>query len=521
MTAASPADIGNTNISVLGTVTTGVWQGTVIGATYGGTGVNNGAFTATLGGNWSSTSTVAFTGAVSTAGAFSTVGANTLAITTTAPTTITLPTTGTLVNTGVTTLSSLTSVGTIGTGVWQGTVVGATYGGTGVNNGASTITLAGPLVTTGANSITLTSTGPTTVTLPTTGTLVNTGVTTLSSLTSVGTIGTGVWQGTVVGPTYGGTGVNNGAFTATFGGNWSSTSTVSFTGAVSTAGAFSTVGANTLAITTTAPTAITLPTSGTLVNTGVTTLSSLTSVGTIGTGVWQGTVVGATYGGTGVNNGASTITLAGNLVTSGANSLTLTTTGPTNVTLPTSGTLATTTTAGAFTPLATLTASNSATLAFTALFSATYSKYLFKFTNIVPVTNNVILYCVLGYGAGPTYVVAGYNWNTFNPIAASLTDPYNANDSQIILTNNGGTYGIANTAGAGYCGEISIYGTNGAAGFVNGSGVASYMSASTYVVSCFSGFYLPTSQTYTSIKFYMSSGNISSGTIDVYGLVAG
>jgi hypothetical protein len=93
--------------------------------------------------------------------------------------------------------------------------------------------------------------------------------------------------------------------------------------------------------TTSGNTNVTLPTSGTLVNTGVTTLSSLTSVGTIATGVWQGTVVGATYGGTGVNNGSSTITLGGNLVTSGANPLTLTTTGSTNVTLPTSGTLTT------------------------------------------------------------------------------------------------------------------------------------------------------------------------------------
>jgi len=31
-----------------------------------------------------------------------------------------------------------------------------------------------------------------------------------SSITTLGTISTGVWQGTVVGPTYGGTGVNNG-----------------------------------------------------------------------------------------------------------------------------------------------------------------------------------------------------------------------------------------------------------------------------------------------------------------------
>lgn len=129
--------------------------------------------------------------------------------------------------------------------------------------------------------------------------------------------------------TYGGTGVSN-SNTITLGGN------------ISTAAAFSTSGANALTLTTTGSTNVTLPTTGTLVNTAVTTLSSLASIGTISTGIWNGTLIGSTYGGTGVNNGSNTITLAGNLVTSGANSLTLTTTGSTNVTLPTSGTLATT-----------------------------------------------------------------------------------------------------------------------------------------------------------------------------------
>ena len=68
--------------------------------------------------------------------------------------------------------------------------------------------------------------------------------------------------------------------------------------------------------------------------------SSLTSVGTIGTGTWQGSIIAGTYGGTGVNNGTKTITLGGNFVTSGAYSLQLTATDNTNVTLPTSGTLA-------------------------------------------------------------------------------------------------------------------------------------------------------------------------------------
>lgn len=52
-------------------------------------------------------------------------------------------------------------------------------------------------------------------------------------------------------------------------------------------------------------------------------------------------VITGTYGGTGVNNGSSTITLGGNLTTSGAFATTLTTSAATNVTLPTTGTLAT------------------------------------------------------------------------------------------------------------------------------------------------------------------------------------
>jgi len=67
----------------------------------------------------------------------------------------------------------------------------------------------------------------------------------------------------------------------------------------------------------------------------------INSSGVISTGTWNGSVVGSTYGGTGVNNGSNTITLGGNLVTSGAFALTLTQTATTNVTLPTTGTLAT------------------------------------------------------------------------------------------------------------------------------------------------------------------------------------
>jgi hypothetical protein len=67
-----------------------------------------------------------------------------------------------------------------------------------------------------------------------------------SNLTSVGIISVGEWNGTIISPTYGGTGVNNGTKTITLGGN------------------FTHSGAHTLGITTTANTSVTFPSTGTL-----------------------------------------------------------------------------------------------------------------------------------------------------------------------------------------------------------------------------------------------------------------
>ena len=78
------------------------------------------------------------------------------------------------------TLSGTVSGGTFSGGAWNGTVIGATYGGTGINNGSNTITLggnvstAGSLTTVGAYGITLTAGATTSLALPASGTVVAT-----------------------------------------------------------------------------------------------------------------------------------------------------------------------------------------------------------------------------------------------------------------------------------------------------------------------------------------------------------
>lgn len=128
------------------------------------------------------------------------------------------------------------------------------------------------------------------------GSTLGSGITS-SSLTAVGTIATGVWQGTAVGVAYGGTGATD---ASTARGNLglaigSDVQAYSSTLAAVTAGTY--VGA-----------------------------SSITTVGTIGTGVWQGTAVGLAYGGTGATtaSGARTALELGTISTQNANNVSIT-----------------------------------------------------------------------------------------------------------------------------------------------------------------------------------------------------
>ena len=68
---------------------------------------------------------------------------------------------------------------------------------------------------------------------------------------------------------------------------------------------------------------------------------SITTLGTIGTGTWVAGIINSTYGGTGINNAGSTLTLGGSLSTVGGFTSSFTMIGTTNVIFPTSGILLT------------------------------------------------------------------------------------------------------------------------------------------------------------------------------------
>jgi len=235
---------GGTSIATVGTVTAGTWSATAIGATKGGTGQTTYAAGDLL--YASATNTLSKLTKPSTASYLKMASDGT-------------PSWDTLG------LDDITATGTVTTGTWNASVIGAAYGGTGIaNNAANTISF------TGNYSLGLTLSANTSLTLP-----------------SSGTVATIAGSQAFTNKTYNGLTVT------------SSTGTLTITDAKTLSVS------NTLTFTGTDASSVAFGAGGTVAYTNVGTLSSLVSVGTITTGTWSATAIAATKGGTGLTSYAT------------------------------------------------------------------------------------------------------------------------------------------------------------------------------------------------------------------------
>lgn len=155
--------------------------------------------------------------------------------------------------------------------------------------------------------------------------------------------------------------------------------------------------------------------------------NTITTLGTIGTGTWQGTIIAGQYGGTGVNNTGKTITLGGSLTTSGAFDTTITVTAATSVTLPTSGTLAT---------LSNTETLTNKTMSTGSTWNGNTVTVPYGGTGVTTFTSNGIVY---GNGTGALQVTAAGTWDATNSVGQILS----VNSSGVPTWTNtidGGTY---------------------------------------------------------------------------------
>ena len=148
----------------------------------------------------------------------------------------------------------------------------------------------------------------------------------------------------------------------------------------------------------------------------------------------------------------------------------------------------------------TMVANNSAVLQDLSSFGFAYNEYSIVFENIVPATNAVSF--ELQVQSGGTFQTAGY----LNS-AGGLT---NCIDILQAAT-------LSNTAGVGFSGSLTLFGAPSATPPKQARGSGSYLNSAAGVSNANCNGWWTTAAAITGMRFQMSAGNISTGTVKVYG----
>ena len=165
--------------------------------------------------------------------------------------------------------------------------------------------------------------------------------------------------------------------------------------------------------------------------------------------------------------------------------------------------------------LGTATASNSASINFTGLSGTSYSGYVLSISGIVPSTNAVSFLLRISTGSG--FLNSAYRHGTFRWTASATGVSGSTSDSQWVISSNSETCGTGPNQLSSY--TVFINDTSATYPTKRATWSASGLWASgTYVYMQGGGEVDTQSVAVDGVQLLMSSGNIASGTISLYGI---
>ena len=177
---------------------------------------------------------------------------------------------------------------------------------------------------------------------------------------------------------------------------------------------------------------------------------------------------------------------------------------------------------GGMTLISEQTASSSATIDFTSGIDSTYDSYVFKFIDIHPATDNTFLTFQSDTGTNTSYnqtITSTFFKSLHNESDSTTALSYDTNSdlaqstSFQHLSRNGGNDNDQSIAGT-----LTIYNPSSSVFVKHFIGRTNVYTSDDYSIDSFSAGYFNQSTALTRFRFKMSSGNIDSGTIKMYGV---
>ncbi len=175
---------------------------------------------------------------------------------------------------------------------------------------------------------------------------------------------------------------------------------------------------------------------------------------------------------------------------------------------------------GSWTKIQSQTASASATIDFTTGIDGTFDIYKVVISQLVPATDNTTLLCRISLDGGSTWKAGAsdYAWVGHIKTNGAIVAQQDSSDSSMALCGTTASTSLGNVAGESYSSEVTFDSPASSTTFLKMIATEGHLDT-TPIEALFMGSYLAATTAVDGFRFLLSSGNITSGVLTLYGLV--